>query len=142
MAGVIILLMSCSAGKVQSQPAYDRYDDGYNNRQERGFDYYPNANVYFDISFNRYWYNRGNSWFASAFLPPGLMLGKEACHRVYYRGPEIWRDNHRHRKQWCQPERRYGYNNRRNNDWDDDRRYNRGYDRRDQRWGRGRSRNW
>lgn len=149
MAGVITVLMSCSAGRVQSQPAYDRYDDrnnnGYNNQSQRGFDFFPSANVYFDIGFNRYWYMRGGSWVSAPFLPPGIMINRNQCQRVYYNGSDVWRDNNRHRDRWCRNDN-YGYN--RGNDWDDDRygnqRNDRRYDRRDGRWnrGRGRGRGW
>ena len=122
MAGVITVLMSFSAGRVQSQPTYDRNDDrydnrynnGYNNQSQRGFDFFPSANVYFDISFNRYWFMRGGTWASSPFLPPGIMINRNECQRVYYNGPDVWRDNNRHRDRWCRNDNN-GYN--RSNDW-------------------------
>ena len=161
MVGVVIVLMSCSAGRVQSQPTYDRNDErydncnnngydnrnnnGYDNQSQRGFDFFPSANVYFDISFNRYWFMRGGTWASSPFLPPGIMINRNQCQRVYYNGPDVWRDNNRHRDRWCRNDNN-GYN--RSNDWEDNdgrygnRRNDRRYDRRDGRWNRGRGRGW
>jgi hypothetical protein len=59
--------------------------------------YYPSANVYFDGSCNRYIYQNGRSWVTASILPSGIFIGNEPRVQVYYNGPEVWRDNDRHR---------------------------------------------
>ena len=59
---------------------------------QQGFYYYPDANVYFDPSCNRYIYNNDGAWLSVNVLPRGFYLGG-ARYMVYHRGPQVWLDN-------------------------------------------------
>jgi hypothetical protein len=68
-----------------TQPVDPQYD--------QSFDYYPDANVYYDNSCGRYIYNDGGVWVTVNTLPVGISLYGAPCYRVYHRGPQVWLDN-------------------------------------------------
>lgn len=94
MATVVVVLLSCTTSRV-SMP-YERNP----NYSQRSFYYYPSANVYYDGSCNNYLYQNGRSWVSASVLPRGYYIGNQPRYQVYYRGPEVWRDNDRHRNMY------------------------------------------
>jgi hypothetical protein len=68
-----------------TQPADPQYD--------QSFDYYPDANIYYDNTCNHYIYNNGGAWLTVNVLPAGISLYGAPCYRVYHRGPQVWLDN-------------------------------------------------
>jgi hypothetical protein len=75
----------------QQQYAQQPVDPQYNDQQS--FEYYPDANVYYDNSCNRYIYNNGGAWVTVNALPVGISLYGAPYYRVYHRGPQVWLDN-------------------------------------------------
>lgn len=76
----------------------------YANQQ--GYYYYPDANVYYDPTYNDYMYNNGSAWLTVNVLPYNIRLGGLPRFMVYHRGPQVWLDNGFHRANY------FGYNNR------------------------------
>jgi hypothetical protein len=128
--GALITFGLFSAAKAQT--AYDdqQYSDPqYNNQQynnnqqysynqpqqyqqpvaapapndQQSFYYYPNANVYYDVSCNRYIYNNGGSWLSVNVLPANIYLGNSPRFTVYHRGPQVWLDNAFHVRNYYRP---------------------------------------
>jgi hypothetical protein len=93
----------------QSQPVQQQYTqqnqspqpNQYTNQQ--GYYYYPDANVYYDPTYNDYMYNNGSAWLTVNVLPYNIRLGGLPRFMVYHRGPQVWLDNGYHRYY-------YGYN--------------------------------
>ncbi|MEO7265776.1 MAG: hypothetical protein ABIW38_12735 [Ferruginibacter sp.] len=65
--------------------------------QNSSFWYYPNSNVYYDLSGKQYvFYNAGN-WSSSKTLPSGITLEKGSPRvTVYHAGKDVWVDNAGH----------------------------------------------
>jgi len=83
---VVSILTSCTTSRVSSYP----------ERASQSYYYYPSANVYYDGGRSCYYYNNGRSWITAAVLPSGFSIGNDRV-KVFYNGPEVWRDNERHR---------------------------------------------
>jgi hypothetical protein len=83
---VISILTSCSTSRITSYP----------NRGPQSYYYYPSANVYYDGGRSCYIYNSGGSWITASTLPSRFSIGNDRV-KVFYNGPEVWRDNDRHR---------------------------------------------
>jgi hypothetical protein len=80
----------------QPEPQYTQpVDPQYSDQQS--FDYYPDANVYYDNSCNRYIYYDGGAWLTVNVLPQGISLLGLPRFRVFHRGPQVWLDNAFHR---------------------------------------------
>lgn len=128
MIAVIALVTSCTTSHVQTT---------YPSRAPQSFYYYPSANVYYDGGRSCYIYQNGRSWVTAAALPYGFSIGNDRV-QVYYNGPEVWRDNDRHRTTYYrQPvvvnDRRYDDRRYDDRDWKKERRReerhrDRGYD--------------
>jgi hypothetical protein len=75
------------------------------------FEYYPDANVYYDPSCGRYDYYNGNAWLSVNVLPSNIYLG--ARYAVYHRGPQVWLDNAIHIRNYRGAYRQsaFAYNN-------------------------------
>jgi hypothetical protein len=74
-----------------TQPVDPQYSD------QQSFDYYPDANVYYDNSCDRYIYYDGGAWITVNVLPQGISLFGLPRFRVFHRGPQVWLDNAFHR---------------------------------------------
>ena len=85
----------------------------YANQQ--GYYYYPDANVYYDPTYNDYMYNNGSAWLTVNVLPYNIRLGGLPRFMVYHRGPQVWLDNRIHRGYYFAnrgrfgPQARFGY---------------------------------
>ena len=102
----VSMLTSCSSSRVPSE--------SYSNRSQSYY-YYPSANVYYDGGRSCYVYNNGRNWISASVLPSGFSIGNDRV-KVFYNGPEVWRDNERHRAAYYkQPV----YDNRRDDRKDD-----------------------
>jgi len=116
----MILAAVITCGLFTTAKAQTAYDDQYNNNQsyndqqnsynqpqqyysepapvpapnyQQSFYYYPDANVYFDLSCNRYIYFDGNAWLYANTLPTGIFIGRSPRFLVYHNGPRVWMDN-------------------------------------------------
>lgn len=104
----------------EAQTAYD--DQYYNDQQntynqpqqyyqpatvpdQQSFYYYPDANVYYDLSCGRYIYNNGYAWVSVNVLPEGFFLGNAPRVMVYHNGPRVWMDNAIHINAYNRPYR-------------------------------------
>ncbi|MEO6229259.1 MAG: hypothetical protein ABJB11_11025 [Ferruginibacter sp.] len=67
------------------------------------FDYYPELNVYFDISANSYWYpDAAGKWVSAASLPANYSIKKDSEKKtLYYDGHDIWKNNSTHIKMFA-----------------------------------------
>jgi len=115
-------------GTAKAQTAYDdqQYNDQQNNSQqnnnqqysysqpqqyapqtvpadEQSFYYYPDANVYYDINYNRYIYYNGSAWLTVNTLPAGIFIGHSPRVMVYHNGPRVWMDNAIHFNAYRRP---------------------------------------
>ena len=113
---MIGILTSCTSSRVS--------ETSYSNRASQSCYYYPSANVYYDGGRSCYYYNNGRNWITASILPSGFTIGNDRV-KVFYNGPEVWRDNDRHREAYYrQPQPVVVYDNRDNryDDRRDDRR--------------------
>ena len=88
LIAVVSILTSCSSS---------RSAEGYYSNRSQGYYYYPSANVYYDGGRSCYIYNNGRNWISASTLPNGFSIGNDRV-KVFYNGPEVWRDNDRHRR--------------------------------------------
>ena len=67
------------------------------------YEYYPEANVYYNDSEKTYWYHdsASNQWQSGAQLPSTYSIDdKTKKSTVYYNGTDIWKDNANHMKKY------------------------------------------
>jgi hypothetical protein len=65
------------------------------------YDYYPEANVYYNDSAKTYWYHDSASgqWKSGAKLPSGYQVTEKAKKNTfYYNGGDVWQRNAEHVK--------------------------------------------
>lgn len=65
------------------------------------FDYYPEANVYYNNKAKTYWYidPATKKWKSDATLPASFSVNEKSSKtRLFYDGPEVWKNNEKHVK--------------------------------------------
>jgi hypothetical protein len=77
----------------QQQYVQPQYTQPADPAYAQSFDYYPDANVYYDNTSNQYIYNNDGAWLTVNVLPSWISLYGSPCYRVYHRGPQVWLDN-------------------------------------------------
>jgi len=88
---------------VQQYTQQVQYPQSNQYANQQSYYYYPDANVYYDPTYNDYMYNNGSAWLTVNVLPYNIRLGGLPRFMVYHRGPQVWLDNGYHRSY-------YGYN--------------------------------
>ena len=68
--------------------------------QRIGFYFYPDLNIYFNPRTHQYAYADHGTWTYRPGPPPGVHLKRHEHVVVYGNGPEIWRENGRHRERY------------------------------------------
>lgn len=67
------------------------------------FDYYPDANVYYNDAAKTYWYQDSatNQWQSAAQLPTGYSIDNNSKkNSFYYNGGDVWKANADHVKMY------------------------------------------
>jgi hypothetical protein len=64
--------------------------------------YYPSSNVYYNITTHDYlYYDPGTTaWVTVRTLPATIMITKTPRYTVYYKGPDVWKENAMHKNKY------------------------------------------
>jgi hypothetical protein len=68
--------------------------------QQLKFYYYPQRNVYYDVTHRHYIYSNNGTWTTVTALPSGMSVTGTRRVVVYNSGPQVWSQNAVHMKKY------------------------------------------
>ena len=103
-------LAFANTAKAQSTPPSNYQAWGHKMSQRLCYFYYPSANVYFDVAYDKYVYQKGNDWVRDTVLPENLTIEKsEKPVRIDYIQDDVYIFNENHRAKYQSKAQKLAY---------------------------------